>query len=95
VTCTTKNQFANMVEHRANGIQQIHDRIRKELADLPETTPAVLEMLNRALDALDNAQGLLRGGLTAADVDLRSPAQRAADAHQPGLPPGGGQPDLF
>lgn len=29
------------------------------------------------------------------DIVPVSEAQRAADAHRPGMPPGGGQPDLF
>lgn len=86
----SKNQLAKMIEHRAKALYALQAELGY-LVDAPSRA-AVLQM-DKALETLESVQGLLRGGLDPSD--LKSEAQAAAEAHRPGLPPGGGQPDLF
>jgi hypothetical protein len=86
MTYNTKNQFANMLDHRAKSLAEIRERLSILVDD---GSRCAVRHLDAVLEHLADAAGDLRGAVCV------SAAQRAMDAHQPGLPPGGGQPDLF
>jgi len=83
MTATTHHQYASCLDKRAASLRQLAAEIQSKLPD----TGAEFA-LHDAIEALEEAARCLRG-------KPKSPAQLAQEAHQPGLPPGGGQPDLF